>query len=158
MNNVYEYKGYLTKIEFSAIDNVLHGKIEGINDLVTFESNNISEIEQEFHNAVDDYLALCEELGQEPDKTYKGSFNVRIHPSLHRKVSLQAIKNGESLNSLVEKALTSYVEDSTQRKVDEIWTLVSAMDYSNKTSYTSVNSSSIVGLDSYCLGGYGYVQ
>lgn len=158
MNNVYEYKGYFTKIEFSAIDNVLHGKIEGINDLVTFESDNISEIEQEFHNAVDDYLTLCEELGQEPDKVYKGSFNVRIHPSLHRKIALQAFKNGESLNSFVEKALSSFIDDSTQRKVDEIWTFVSTMDYFKNTTYTPATSSNITNPELYRLGGYKYVQ
>ena len=56
--NILEYKGYYTKILYSVKDHVLYGKIEGIRDLVNFESESIENIEQEFHSAVDDYLAL----------------------------------------------------------------------------------------------------
>ena len=61
MFDVLEYKGYHTRIEFDSYSKVLHGKIEGINDLVTFESDSVSDIENEFHKAVDDYLVFCEE-------------------------------------------------------------------------------------------------
>lgn len=109
MKNILEYKGYFTRIEYCADSHVLYGKIEGIKDLVNFESGNPMEIEAEFHRAVDDYLALCEELGQSPDKAYSGTFNIRVAPELHRAIALRAIKNGESLNSTVEKALQVYV-------------------------------------------------
>ena len=36
---------------------------------------------------------------------YKGSFNVRISPELHRGISLQAAREGVSLNQYVSKAL-----------------------------------------------------
>lgn len=68
VNNILEYKGYFTKIEYNVEDKVLFGKIEGINDLVSFESDQPNEIENEFHNAVDDYLELCRELSQLPNK------------------------------------------------------------------------------------------
>ena len=72
MENTLTYKGYFTNIKYSAEDNVLYGKIEGIDDLVTFESESSLEIENEFRKAVDDYLVFCEEVGKEPSKTYKG--------------------------------------------------------------------------------------
>ena len=56
MRNILEYKGYLTKIEYSAEDNVIFGKVEGIKDLILFESENTSGIEGKFHEAVDEYL------------------------------------------------------------------------------------------------------
>ena len=59
MSNTMEYKGYYTRIEFDADAKLLHGKIEGINDLVTFEGEDSSRIESEFHAAVDDYLDFC---------------------------------------------------------------------------------------------------
>ena len=59
MKNLLEYKGYHTKIEFDCEDLVLRGKIEGIKDLVNFESTDISTVEEEFHAAVDDYLEFC---------------------------------------------------------------------------------------------------
>ena len=88
---------------------VLRGKVEGINDLVTFESESAEEIEMEFHSAVDDYLAFCEEVGKEPEKTYKGTFNVRIKPELHKVLASFAFKHGETLNATVEKAIEAFV-------------------------------------------------
>lgn len=109
MANILEYKGYMTKIEYSHEDGVLFGKIEGIVDLVNFESKDIKGTEAAFYEAVDDYLEYCTEVGKEPDKIYKGSFNVRIDPKLHKQIAMLAMKNGESLNQAVENAIKSYV-------------------------------------------------
>lgn len=108
-NNVLEYKGYHTKVEFDSVDLVLRGKIEGINDLVDFECEDPKAVEKEFHEAVDDYLEFCKEVGKEPDKEYKGTFNVRISPELHKKLVNVAMKNGDSLNASVEKAIQGYI-------------------------------------------------
>lgn len=135
MKNVLEYKGYLTRIEYSVEDRVLCGKIEGIKDLVNFESDSIDKIEDEFHCAVDDYLEMCEALGESPDKAYSGTFNVRINPILHRKIAMKAFKQGETLNSTVEKAIEAYTDDATNLRVEEIWNAVSS--YSEKVSNVS---------------------
>lgn len=92
-NNIIEYKDYHSTVEFNAETLSLRGKIEGINDLVTFESKDAENIELEFQNAVDDYLEFCKEVGKEPNKEYKGSFNVRISPELHKKLALLASPN-----------------------------------------------------------------
>lgn len=109
-NDIFEYKGYHARVEFDSVSKILHGKIEGINDLVTFESDSVSEIENEFHKAVDDYLAFCENIGQSPDKEYRGSFNIRITPELHKKLVELSFLQNESLNSTVEKAIDLYVQ------------------------------------------------
>ena len=96
-----EYKGYHTKIEFDAESKTLRGKIEGINDYIDFEASDILNIELEFHAAVDDYLELCKEVGKDPEREYKGTFNVRISPELHKKLALRAFKDGCSLNAEV---------------------------------------------------------
>lgn len=116
--NVMEYKGYHTIIEFDVETFVLRGKIEGINDFVNFESDDIKNVESEFHAAVDDYLEFCNEVGKEPDKEYKGSFNVRIHPELHKKIAIIASQNGESLNNTVEKAIQAYVEGNAVTNIE----------------------------------------
>ena len=64
MSNYFEYKGYSTCVHYSAADQVLYGKIEGISDYIDFESESAAEIEEEFHNAVDEYLAYCESIGK----------------------------------------------------------------------------------------------
>ena len=109
MNSTLKYKGYCTRIEFDADAMLLHGKIEGINDLVTFESEDSSRIEAEFHAAVDDYLDFCKEVGKEPEKEYRGLFNVRIRPDLHKRIAAEAVKKNISMNALVEQAISSYV-------------------------------------------------
>lgn len=109
MKNLLEYKGYHTKIEFDCEDLVLRGKIEGIKDLVNFESTDISTVEEEFHAAVDDYLEFCKEVGKEPDKEYRGTFNIRISPDLHKRLAIVAMQNGDTLNATVEKAIVEYV-------------------------------------------------
>ena len=107
--NILEYKGYYTKIVYDSELNVLVGKLEGINDLVCFESEDASKIVDEFHLAVDDYLIMCEDNGFIPNKTYKGTFNVRIKSDLHKKISQYAFKEDKSLNSVVEEAIAEYV-------------------------------------------------
>ena len=146
MKNMLEYKGYFTKIEYSKDDHVLYGKIEGIKDLVSFESDKVENIETEFHLAVDDYLELCKELNQSPDKPYSGTFNIRIHPSLHRELALRAIKNGESLNSTVEKALRAYITDSTDKKAEEFWDTISLANYQSARTRGFASSSAPVPL------------
>lgn len=106
-----EYKGYHTVVHYCAEDGVLRGVIEGINDYVDFQTSNIADVEKEFHCAVDDYLVFCSEVGKEPEKEYKGTFNVRIKPELHKKLALKALENGDSLNGAVEKAISVYLSD-----------------------------------------------
>lgn len=68
---VLTYKGYCTKVHYSVNDGVYHGKIEYIRDLVNFESENIENVEKEFHQAVDDYIQFCKDRGKEPEKPTK---------------------------------------------------------------------------------------
>lgn len=74
MNTILEYKGYHAKVEYDSQDRVLYGKIEDINDYVNFESNDLCDVENEFRNAIDDYLSFCEEVGKAPEKECKNSF------------------------------------------------------------------------------------
>jgi predicted HicB family RNase H-like nuclease len=110
MKNCLEYKGYAGTVEFSADDKIFFGKVQGINDLVTFEGASVDELENAFKGSVDDYLETCAALNREPDKTFKGSFNVRISTKLHRETALLAIKRGLNLNEIVKRALGHVVK------------------------------------------------
>jgi predicted HicB family RNase H-like nuclease len=105
MKNVLEYKGYAGSVEFSADDQVFFGKIIGIRDVVTFEGATVKELTKAFHESVNDYLETCKEMGKEPDKEFKGSFNVRVKPSIHRLISVRSAAMKVSLNHFVEKIL-----------------------------------------------------
>jgi predicted HicB family RNase H-like nuclease len=110
MKNCLEYKGYTGTVEFSAEDKIFFGKIQGINDLVTFEGSSVTELEKSFHESVIDYLDTCKALNKNPDKVFKGSFNVRVSSELHLKTVILASKKGLKLNDIVKEALTYVVE------------------------------------------------
>jgi len=105
-----QYKGYSCRPEYSASDHIFFGKILGIRDMVYFQSDSAKDIEREFHEAVDDYLEFCAEVGKEPQKEYSGLFNVRISPELHKKISVLAQAEGVSLNKAVEQAIQAMVQ------------------------------------------------
>jgi predicted HicB family RNase H-like nuclease len=117
MKDFLHYKGYMGSVRFSAEDEVFHGKIEGIDDLISFEGKSVVEIKKAFQEAADDYLEFCKEIGKEPEKSYKGSFNVRIPAELHKKAIESASMMGVSLNQLVQKAIESTVDSSRLLKV-----------------------------------------
>ena len=104
-----EYKGFYAHIEYSDEDNCFFGTIAGIADVVSFEGNSTENLKEAFIEAVEDYLDMCKRHGKEPQKAYKGSFNVRINPKLHKRAVLSAMSNHISLNQLVERAVSDYV-------------------------------------------------
>jgi predicted HicB family RNase H-like nuclease len=109
MKNVIEYKGYSGTVEFSADDDVFFGKINGIRDVVTFEADSVQKLKKAFREAVDDYIETCEQLGKDPDKEFKGSFNIRIKPRVHRLAVIKSASMKISLNQFVERALEKEV-------------------------------------------------
>ncbi|HFK4600307.1 TPA: type II toxin-antitoxin system HicB family antitoxin [Citrobacter farmeri] len=109
MNNLMKYKGYYGSSSISFEDGVMHGKLECINDLVTYEGATVAELRAAFEEAVDDYLATCEEIGKSPDKTMSGSFNIRIGESLHKKAYLAAKSKNMTLNDYVKQAISESV-------------------------------------------------
>lgn len=66
-----EYKGYQGSVEVSLEDNVLHGKILHIVDLVTFEALTPDGLRQAFETQVDEYMEFCENEGVVPDKPWQ---------------------------------------------------------------------------------------
>ena len=114
MKNLLEYNGYYAKIEYSDEDNCFFGTIVDINDSISFEGQNIKELKAAFTEAVEDYLDMCKRIGKEPEKSYKGSFNVRIDPELHKKAVLLAASKGVSLNSIIETAIEHEVLKKAQ--------------------------------------------
>lgn len=102
-----KYKGYTGIVEFDEEAGVLHGRVVGLRDVITFQGDSVAEVTRAFRDSVDDYLEFCAERGESPEKPYSGQFVLRIDPQLHRVISHAAEERGVSLNSLVEEKLTS---------------------------------------------------
>ena len=117
MANLIQYRGYHAKIDFSSDDNMLIGSVINIRDSLHFHGNSIDEVTQSFHDSIDNYLEMCEALGRDPDKEYKGSFNIRIPQELHRKAALLAEEEGISLNQLIQNAIEEKVNPDKYKNV-----------------------------------------
>ncbi|MDO4823256.1 MAG: type II toxin-antitoxin system HicB family antitoxin [Bacteroidales bacterium] len=107
--NTLKYKGFLGSVNFSEKDGVFFGKIEGIDGLVNFEGESVSELTDAFHEAVDDYVAYCEEEGIEAHKSYSGSLNIRITPEVHSYIATLAKQAGISINAFIKLTLEQKV-------------------------------------------------
>ena len=110
MKDMLEYKGYVGSVHFSSEDAVLHGKLEGIRDLVTYEGTDVNSLTKSFHEAVDDYLMSCQEDGKQPEVPFKGTFNVRVGRELHKRAAVFASGHNKKLNAVVTEALEEYLE------------------------------------------------
>ncbi|HWZ02727.1 MAG TPA: type II toxin-antitoxin system HicB family antitoxin [Mucilaginibacter sp.] len=120
MNDILQYKNYFASIHFSAVDEIFYGKILGINDLINFEGSSVQELKSSFEEAVEDYLDFCNEIKKSPDKTYKGTFNVRVPSGLHKEASLFAATHNITLNEFVKAALsfTLHHKDEINRVIE----------------------------------------
>lgn len=105
-----EYKGYMGEITFDDKAHIFHGEVINIKDVITFQGKSVEELEKAFKDSIDDYLLWCKEDGLTPEKPYSGKFNLRISPELHRELSILAIKQGISLNKLIEQTLLDDIE------------------------------------------------
>ena len=109
MSNLLEYKGYYGTVEYSSTENVLFGKVVGVNSLISYEGDSLEDLTKDFEAAIDDYLTVCAEKGFEPEKVYRGSFNVRISPELHKNLAVYSASHNQTLNATVEEAIKRYV-------------------------------------------------
>ena len=62
------YKGYTGVAEIDAEAGVIHGRVVGLRDVITFEGMTPAEVIRAFRESVDDHLDFCAELGQAPEK------------------------------------------------------------------------------------------
>jgi predicted HicB family RNase H-like nuclease len=108
--NCFNYKGYQGSIETSIKDRCLFGKILNITDLILYEGQTLDELEADFKESVKDYLKTCAEVGIEPKKPFKGSFNVRIGEELHEKAAKRANEIGKSLNDYIKDVVKKDTE------------------------------------------------
>ena len=100
-----KYKGYTGHVEFDDETGVLHGEVLDLRDVITFQGKSVGEIESAFRDSIDDYLAFCEERGEEPDKPFSGRLMLRLPPHLHRKAYVTARREGKSLNQWIAETL-----------------------------------------------------
>jgi len=111
MKDMLSRKGYFGSIHYNQDDHIFYGKIEFIRALISYEGRDGVSLENAFEEAVDDYLQTCKEQGKDPERPFKGSFNVRIAPELHQRIAIAASKHGMSLNRYIAETLSQAVHE-----------------------------------------------
>lgn len=140
---ILQHRDYQGEVKFdgeSLVIRILH-----IDDFITTQVDRASDAQAAFAELVDDYIETCAEVGKQPNKPFKGSFNVRMSPALHRRAAFAAAARGETLNSFVVTAIeeslradeidnnvargiTEYVmHHSRMREAHSAWKVVSEM-------------------------------
>ena len=110
MSDMIEYKGYLGSVEFSAEDEALHGKLQFVDALVLYEATDIHSLKSAFHDAVDDYIELCDAEGVKPEVPCIGRLNMSPGRELHLRATRCASRRRISLNKVVCDALRSHLD------------------------------------------------
>lgn len=72
MNNI-TYNGYTARAEFDERDNVFVGRLLGIQDIVSFHGDNVSDLRTAFEEAVEDYLEACAKLSKPANAADSGN-------------------------------------------------------------------------------------
>lgn len=121
VNSMLEYKGYHASVEYDAEDNIFVGEVFGITDSLNFHGTSVTELKEMFEQCINNYLDLCEKIGKNPDKEFKGNFNIRIPSEMHKKAALEAAKQKITLNQYVMKAINMSFEPKENIKETVIY-------------------------------------
>lgn len=105
MKDVIIYKGFIGSVHYASEDRIFYGKVEGINDLISFEGCTVDELEEGFKYMVDEHIKDCRKRNVPIEKSYKGNLNIRLSPELHKKAAYIASLKGISLNQYINDAI-----------------------------------------------------
>lgn len=105
MLNVMHYGKYTARIEYDEADDLFHGRVLGIKDVVEFYGRTTEDLRREFEVSVEDYRAMCEEDGVAPEKPFTGKFTLRVNSEEHRQLAIAASIHNQSLNSWAREVL-----------------------------------------------------
>lgn len=119
MNFLKPYKGYIAQINMDVDACIIHGRVIGLKDVISFNGESVQEVTQAFHRAVDGYLAVCEELGEKPEKTFSGKIFFRTKPQVHQMICKAAELEGTSISAWMGKVLAIEAERTIETVAKE---------------------------------------
>jgi predicted HicB family RNase H-like nuclease len=118
MKNMMKYKGYYGSVNYHDEDQIFYGKIEFIRSLISYEGYDVQSLRNNFQEAVDDYLELCLERGQQPENSFQGIFSINVGSKLHYLAAMTAQEKGINIDDLVIDALSVYLNYHSTKKLN----------------------------------------
>ncbi len=107
-----EYRGYTGVFEFDPELALFAGHVVDLQDEIYFEGASVDELIDSMRRAVNQYLSVCEERGDQPDRPFSGRFNVRVEPATHRRIVAAAAAAGLSMNEWMTGLVTERLSAS----------------------------------------------
>lgn len=96
-----DYKGYIARISFSAVERVFVGKVFGVRDVIRFRGASVDELEAAFHDAIDRYLARYADLDRSAHRQSVVRVGLTMDRDVHACADRAARASGRSLNDWV---------------------------------------------------------
>lgn len=104
-----EHKGYTGVFQYDPQLEILTGHVVDIGDEIYFEGASVEEVRTNMAAVVDEYLRVCEERGEDPDRPFSGNLRLRMDSQLHRQIVREAAMSGKSLNRFIVETLEERV-------------------------------------------------
>ena len=92
------YKDYIAKINFDENENIFHGEIINLKDVITFQGSSVDELKKAFIESVDDYLEFCRIRNEKPDTPLNGYVSLQIPLETQRKLIEAAKRTGKDFD------------------------------------------------------------
>ena len=104
--NTMDINGYQAVISYDPETNKFRGEFVGINGGADFYASSVDELRKEGEISLKVFLEMCAEDGVEPRKHFSGKFNLRVPPTLHQQLAIQAAARGKSINAWIIELLS----------------------------------------------------
>ena len=109
--NVIRYRGYHARITFDPSADAFHGRVLGMQDVISFYGRTPDELREEMKSAVEDYIASCKEERQ-AGKELGRQADPAPDEDVRRRVLIAAAAKGQSVNAWINQVI-----DREARKV-----------------------------------------
>lgn len=103
--NTITYKRYVGTVEYSHDDGILWGNVLGIDDIIDYEGESISELKRDFENAINHYLEFCRKTGRKPSKPRQGKITLTLPLEIEAGLEQVIEETGKSANALILDAV-----------------------------------------------------
>jgi len=109
MSSTLQHRGYEGTVQYSAEDKMLHGRLLCARDMISYGGNDLAEIETNFKDAVDEYLAFCAEEGKAPDPPNPLATEIALKHDVQAEALRYAQQHNRPLETVVNDAVKDYL-------------------------------------------------
>ena len=109
--NTLQYKNYTCQVSYYNVRDQLTGRVLGMSQIPNVSARSLDEIKEEFHKAVDDYIAACEKNGKQPERAFTGNYSVRTSPAVHEALALYAAQQEVKFSQVTQQAMSEFIEN-----------------------------------------------